>query len=330
MLYIYFIVVYITVWRGLLFIIQSWAVESLNKIIAIVPTLYLYIIAYQRGQVGIYYIYMKTYLLDILNKYNRFSENLDVKTILCNKSWWIFNDSGNKELYIFQDDSSLIASVNGNVNNGTWQYIPANKSLIISFKEQSYMLHPSFIDNVVFALQQDGTERFLFMINEEQFNSFQLKSLNDLKSYFKKKEQVEKLKEIQHEQAIRADRQRIQEENKLKHYKEQWITCRSQLWEQQRCNILNSSLEYQTALKNRKKWRIIKFIIFLLFLSYWGWYIFYGIDYINQFKKFSWWALFIATTFTLSFPAFIVLCLITPYETPTQCEEELKQNFINK
>lgn len=54
---------------------------------------------------------MRTYLLDILNRYNRFSENLDIKTILCNKSWFIFNDTGDKELYIFQDNGSLIASV---------------------------------------------------------------------------------------------------------------------------------------------------------------------------------------------------------------------------
>ena len=127
---------------------------------------------------------MKTYLLDILNRYNRFSENLDVKTVLCNKSWWIFNDSGDKELYIFQENGSLIASVNGNVTNATWQYISANKSLLISFKEQSYMLHPSFIDNTIFALQQDGTERFLFMINEEQKQLFYPKSLEELNTYF--------------------------------------------------------------------------------------------------------------------------------------------------
>lgn len=273
---------------------------------------------------------MKTYLLDILNRYNRLSDNLDIKTVLCNKSWQIFNNTGYKELYIFQEDGSLIASSKGNVTNATWKYISANKSLIISFKEQSYMLHPSFLDNLLFALQKDGTEEYLFMINEEHSNIFQPKSLNDLTFYLKRQEEVEKKKQLQHEQTIRADRQRIQEENKLKHYKEQWITCRSQLWEQQRYKILNSSLEYQTALKNRKKWRTIKFIIFLLFLNYWGWYIFYGIDYINQFKKFSGWALFIVATFTLSFPTFIALCLITPYKTPTQYEEELKQNFINK
>ena len=175
---------------------------------------------------------MKTYLLDILNRYNRFSDNLDIKTILCNKSWQIFNNTGYKELYIFQEDGSLIASSKGNVINATWKYISANKSLIISFKEQSYMLHPSFLDNLLFVLQKDGTEEYLFMINEEHSNIFQPKSLNDLTFYLKRQKEVEEKKQLQHEQAIRAERQRIQEENKLKHYKEQWITCRKQLWEQ--------------------------------------------------------------------------------------------------
>lgn len=92
---------------------------------------------------------MKTYLLDIPNRYNRFSKNLDVKTILCNKSWLIFNDSGDKELYIFQENGSLITSINGSVINATWQYLSANNSLVISFKEKSYMLHPSFKDDVI-------------------------------------------------------------------------------------------------------------------------------------------------------------------------------------
>ena len=70
---------------------------------------------------------MKTYLFDTFNRYKRFSEELDAKTILCNKSWWVFNDSEEKELYIFNTDGSLIISVSGKVTNATWKYIPANK-----------------------------------------------------------------------------------------------------------------------------------------------------------------------------------------------------------
>lgn len=105
---------------------------------------------------------MKTFFFDTLNRYKRFSEKLDAKTILCNKSWWIFNDSGEKEIYIFQEDGSLIISFNGKVTHATWQYIPANKSLVISTSKESYMLHPAFVDENIFALQQDGTNKFAF------------------------------------------------------------------------------------------------------------------------------------------------------------------------
>lgn len=154
---------------------------------------------------------MKTFLLDILNRYNRFSENLDVKTILCNKSWLIFNDSGDKKLYIFQENGSLIASINGNVTNATWQYISANKSLLISFKERSYLLHPSFIDNAIFALQQDGTERFLFMISEEQCTSFYPKSLKELNSYFEEIE-YERLEDEKRQKQKLLEQQRIEQQ----------------------------------------------------------------------------------------------------------------------
>ena len=161
---------------------------------------------------------MKTFLLDSFNRYKRFSEELDVKTILCNKSWLIFNDCGDKELYVFQENGSLIASVNGYVNYAKWQYIPANKSLVVSFREQSFMFHPSFINNVIFALQQDGTERFAFMINEEQSESFYPKSLKELNNYFegierKRIEAEEQEKRWLIEQQ-RKEQQRIEEEYK--------------------------------------------------------------------------------------------------------------------
>ena len=175
---------------------------------------------------------MKTFLLDSFNRYKRFSEELDVKTILCNKSWLIFNDCGDKELYVFQENGSLIASVNGNVTNAKWQYIPANKSLVVSFREQSFMFHPSFINNVIFALQQDGTERFAFMINEEQSESFYPKSLKELNNYFEGierkrieaeeqekrwliEQQRKEQQRLRQEEARRAEEERRIEQEKL-------------------------------------------------------------------------------------------------------------------
>ena len=50
------------------------------------------------------------------------------------------------------------------------------------------MLHPSFKDDVIFVLQLDGTEKFAFMIEESQSNSFHPKSLKELTAYFENKE----------------------------------------------------------------------------------------------------------------------------------------------
>ncbi|MBR6600227.1 MAG: hypothetical protein IKK87_00015 [Bacteroidaceae bacterium] len=131
---------------------------------------------------------MKTYLFDTLNRFRRFSENLDVKATLCNRPWQVFNDSGEKELYIFQEDGTLLITYSGRVTHSTWQYIAANKSIVISAGEQSYMVHPAFMDNVLFALQVDGTNECAFLIDENNAQSFAPRSYTALMGYFEEKE----------------------------------------------------------------------------------------------------------------------------------------------
>lgn len=185
---------------------------------------------------------MKTYLLDVLNKFQRFSENLDVKTILCNKAWLIFNDSGDKEVYIFQDDGTLLVSVNGEVSNAAWQYVSANKSLIISSDGHSYMLRPSFMDDVIFALQQDGTNKFAFMIHEEQSKYFQPKSLAELNAYFEAK--VQKQLEAKRQAELNAiAEKRAEREQALRRMA-------SEEWDKDKKYVLKSDSQYQ-ALKRK-------------------------------------------------------------------------------
>ena len=131
---------------------------------------------------------MKTYLFDTFNRYKQFSEKLDVKTILCNKSWWIFNDNGEKEIYIFQKDGTLIISLQGKVRYSTWTYIPANHSIIITSDEESYMVVPAFGDDLIMALQVDGTNEYAFLVNEQKLKDFVFKSYNDILTYFESKE----------------------------------------------------------------------------------------------------------------------------------------------
>ena len=195
---------------------------------------------------------MKTYILDTLNRYKRFSEKLDVKAILCNKSWWIFNDSGEKEVYIFQEDGSLIISFSGKVTQARWQYIPANKSLILSTDKEGYMLHPAFVDENIFALQQDGTNKFAFMIDESQKSNFAPKSLRELTSYFEEKER----KRIQEEQR----RQQLYIEEAIEQKKRQQIESlkkeAERLWETNREQILEGDKGY-IAYQKKQVWGFI-------------------------------------------------------------------------
>lgn len=140
---------------------------------------------------------MKTYLCDSFNRYKQFSRKINAKTILCNKSWWVFNDNGDKDIYIFQKDGTLIISINGRVCNFTWKYISANQSIVITSAEQSYMVIPVFVDGNILVLQVDGTNEFAFLIDENVLKKLVFKSYNDIIKYFEIKE-----KENEKEQQI--------------------------------------------------------------------------------------------------------------------------------
>lgn len=165
---------------------------------------------------------MKTFLLDIPDRFRRFDEQLDVKALLCNKSWQVFNDSGVKEIYIFQEDGSLIISLNGKViNRAAWQYIPANRSLVINSDNESYMLCPFFQDENLFTLQLDGTQEYSFLINEAQRTSFPVHTLSDLKSYLVKKEHLIPQQLPKREQVLlqREDKKKIQKNKDKQEHK---------------------------------------------------------------------------------------------------------------
>ena len=151
---------------------------------------------------------MKTYLFDTINRYKRFSENLDVSATLCNKSWWVFNDEGVKSLYIFQPNGDLYITTNGVGLKGSWQYISANKTVIINSEDKVMMFHPVFVDNNILTLTLDGTQYCAFLIDENNRANFAPRSLSDLTRYFQKKEQ----REIEAKQREEEARRRAAEE----------------------------------------------------------------------------------------------------------------------
>ena len=164
---------------------------------------------------------MKTYLLNIPKELKRISQELDVKAVLCNKTWEALNDEGNKQVFIFQNQNKLLISTNGNVTNSTWEFISANNSIVITAEGQTTMLRPAFIDGVIFAMQKDGTQECLFLIDEHNKSICPNRTLTELRSYFQRKlEKLEKkpkdIAEQQEEEKKRLERIAEEHQDEIK------------------------------------------------------------------------------------------------------------------
>lgn len=131
---------------------------------------------------------MKLYVFDTINRYKRYSETLDAKTKICNRSWIVFNDGGEKEVYKFKEDGTINVVLSGRVTRGTWEYDPTDKTIIISASNQSYMVHPAIYDGLLLALQVDGTNECSFLIEENNSQNFVPKTYDELMLFFADKE----------------------------------------------------------------------------------------------------------------------------------------------
>ena len=54
---------------------------------------------------------MKTFLFEQINNFKKYSLNLEVKSVLCDRAWNAFNDSGQKKVYIFQNSHTKVLQI---------------------------------------------------------------------------------------------------------------------------------------------------------------------------------------------------------------------------
>ena len=162
---------------------------------------------------------MKTYLLDILKRIKRKSEELDAKTVLCNTPWKIFNDDGAEEAIHFRENGTLLVVINGRTISGTWEIFVEDRSVHIMYDGQKngIMLKPAFKADGVLAMQLDGTEQYAFLVdkNDKSFN--RIKSLTDLNNFYKQIEQKNEqqlLKETE-EKKKKEEAERIKREAEI-------------------------------------------------------------------------------------------------------------------
>lgn len=129
---------------------------------------------------------MKTFILDLIPKIQRYSKKLDNITVLTNKHWVLLNEETQKTVYIFRElNNQLLISINGKIEKANWEYL-GNNSLLIDHTRGSYLFKHGFIDDSILALKIDGSDEYALLINEHKFEK-QLNSINKVLSFLQKK-----------------------------------------------------------------------------------------------------------------------------------------------
>lgn len=125
---------------------------------------------------------MKTYILSTLDRIKKYSKTLDAKAILYNKNWEVFNETGEKEVLIFRPKNELLIVRQGIVQRGKWELLPTG-SLLIETDATTYLFNAAFVDNEFLAMQLDGTDECMLMIEGNYKLNMLLDSLGKIESF---------------------------------------------------------------------------------------------------------------------------------------------------
>lgn len=159
---------------------------------------------------------MKTYILDTIDRFKRYSQTLDVQTILCQKAWYVLNEDGDAENLVFQKDGIVFVSINGALKKYTWQYIPQNQSLNIMHTDtDGTMLKPAYIDDKILTFQKIGTNECMFLIDDALDEKEKFLTLDAVKKYLIECEQkaIEEQKKIMLMQHAEERKKKLQLED---------------------------------------------------------------------------------------------------------------------
>lgn len=150
---------------------------------------------------------MKTYILSALDRIKQYSKTLDAKAILYNKNWEVFNDSGEKEVLIFRPKNELLIVRQGIVQRSKWELLPMG-ALLIETDTTTYLFNAAFVDNNFLAMQLDGTDECMLMIESNCMKQMVLDSIDKINEYLRisyiSQENIEE-KSILQENEIKQD-----------------------------------------------------------------------------------------------------------------------------
>lgn len=129
---------------------------------------------------------MRTYILDIIPKIQRYSQKIDDLTLLTNHHWVsVDNISLGKTVYIFRSNNELIIATDGKVEKAKWEYL-GNRSLLIDYSNNSYLFKNGFADDNILALKIDGKNEYAVFVNENNHSS-EINSIEKIREFLQNK-----------------------------------------------------------------------------------------------------------------------------------------------
>jgi hypothetical protein len=128
---------------------------------------------------------MKKFLQDLIPKIQRLNKRLDDVTVLTNKHWAEWREDDLRVIYILSQNPNVIRiTENGAIRKGTWEYLGNGKIEIEIDNSATLYLH-SFHDDKILTLKRHGSNEFILLVNEPDFNDF-FNNIQDINAYIDK------------------------------------------------------------------------------------------------------------------------------------------------
>jgi len=112
----------------------------------------------------------------ILKLVRPLSEDLREEKFYLNRPWLEFRDDEDFHdaiLHFFHDEGEYLRSTNGDVEEGSWRYLPSSNKLMISIDDDSELYDLAFMDSEFFILSKHGDNsklgrpEYFVMLNEK-------------------------------------------------------------------------------------------------------------------------------------------------------------------
>lgn len=110
---------------------------------------------------------IKAHFDSIVNQLKNHSASLRTENIFVDKPWTIIDQDNELQRLVFKRNRSLIMSKNGQVNHGSWDYLPEARSIVINRINDSILCNEAYIDEGIMILRLDGTANQFFTLANE-------------------------------------------------------------------------------------------------------------------------------------------------------------------